>query len=58
MREWIGRFDSLIRDLDSALSPDILEAFVKHTNEFHNLHDDTSKPPATMGQVRSLLSAT
>lgn len=56
VQEWIGRFDALIRDLDSALSPDVLEAFVKQTKEFHDLHDDTSKPPATMAQVRNLLN--
>lgn len=56
LHEWIDKFDRIMRSLDSTLSQDFLRTLVGHVEEFHTIHDNISKAPATMGQIRALLS--
>lgn len=56
LHEWIDKFDRIMRSLDSTLSQDFLRILVGHVEEFHTIHDNISKAPATMGQIRALLS--
>jgi hypothetical protein len=56
LHEWIDKFDRIMRTLDSTLSQDFLRTLVGHVEEFHTIHDNISKAPATMGQIRGLLN--